>query len=110
LCRNKANEAKPTFCRPKIFHLKKEKKPPKKHLKVRISKIIKCQYCGIEFETKSHNAKFCSRKCNDKHKYKNNPEKFKAQTKKYREDNKKKVKAYKKQYKIKKQIKNQPKS
>jgi len=29
-------------------------------------KIIKCECCNVEFEVKSHHAKFCSKKCNSR--------------------------------------------
>jgi hypothetical protein len=37
-----------------------------------MSKIIKCEHCGVEFEAKSHNTKFCSSKCRGKNRYKGN--------------------------------------
>ena len=37
-----------------------------------MSKIIKCECCGVEFEAKRYDAKYCSKSCSNKKRHKDN--------------------------------------
>ena len=123
----KKNPEKIKAYKPKFYSKCREKTANK------MSRIIKCECCGVEFEANSHNTKFCSRNCKyqkDKLAHKRwrqaNPEKQRIYQKKWTEENletsavRKRKTAYKQlgypeelleikelQYQIKKEIKNQ---
>lgn len=59
-------------------------------------RIIKCEYCGVEFEAKTDKARFCSKKCVCKNWYQNNKEKHYEAGKQWIENNKEKFTAIQK--------------
>ena len=57
-----------------------------------MSKTIKCECCGVEFEAKRSDAKCCSKKCSNKMWQEANSEKVKEVKKKWKEANPEKIK------------------
>ena len=64
-----------------------------------MSRIIKCECCGLEFEAKRIDTKCCSKQCTTKEWRKNNPEKSIASVTKWKKENPEKVKAYNNKWK-----------
>ena len=52
-----------------------------------MSRTIKCEHCGVEFEAKRITHKFCSKNCVRKNWYHKNKEKHKELTKRYIQNN-----------------------
>ena len=59
-----------------------------------MSRIIKCEYCGVEFEAKRSDAKYCSKSCCKRAYYQKNLEKAKEYTIRWYANNKEKNKIW----------------